>query len=197
MNKIEPEPTTLTDTIQGYFVAKADLENFIDSLSDFSDQKELDKLRRLESQLEAAFEQILNHDKGDLTASLDKLKFLIDEIKGSGDFSDRYKGAISAALADMTKFAEVHAGLPANDRRQHARTSVNKMATFISENSKRCACTVENISFQGLCLTVEDEGLLTDTFRLQGVFEGGVVEAREVWRNGRTVGARIMACLPA
>lgn len=197
MNKVEPEITTLTDTIQGYLVAKADLENFIDSLSDFSDQNERDRLRTLESQLEAAFEQILNHDKGDLTASLDKLKFLIDEIKGSGDFSEKYKGAISSALADMTKFAEVYASLPANDRREHARTSINKVATFISDNSKKCACTVENISFQGLCLTVEDEGLLSNTFKLHGVFEGGVVEAREVWRNGRTVGARITACLPA
>ena len=197
MNKVEPEPTTLTDTIQGYLMAKADLENFIDSLSDFTNQKELDRLRSLEAQLELAFEQILDHDKGDLAASLDKLKFLIDEIKGSGDFSEKYKGAISTALADLTKFAEAYAKLPANDRREHARTSINKVATFISKNSKRCACTVENISFQGLCLTVEDEALLSDTFKLDGVFEGGLVEAREVWRNGRTVGARITACLPA
>ena len=197
MNKIEPEPTTLSDTIQGYLMAKVELEKFIDSLSDFTDQKELDTLRGLEKQLENAFEQILDHDKDDLSASLNKLKFLIDEIKGTGDFSEKYKGAISTALADMSKFAEAYAGLPANDRREHARTSINKVATFVSENSKRCACTVENISFQGLCLTVEDEELLSQTFKLHGVFEGGIVEAKEVWRNGRTVGARITACLPA
>lgn len=196
MNKIEPEQMTLTDTIQGYHIAKAELENFIDSLSDFTNQKDLSKLRSLEQQLEHAFEQILGSDKDDLSASLGKLKFLIDEIKGTGDISSKHNGALAATLADMSKLAEAYANLPQDDRREHARTSINKAATFISENSERCPCTVENISFQGLCLTVEDEELLSDTFKLDGVFEGGLVEAREVWRNGRTVGARITACRP-
>ena len=177
-------------------MAKANLANFIDSLSGLSNDDELDKLRQLEAQLEAAFEQILNQDKDSLTALLDKLKFLLDEIKGENDISEVYRTAISTTLADMTKVAESYANLPRNDRRQHARTSVNKTATFISQNAQRCACTVENISFQGLCLTVEDESLLSDTFKLDGVFEGGLVEAREVWRNGRTIGARITACVP-
>ena len=136
-------------------------------------------------------------DKDSLAASLDKLKFLIDEIKSQVDISDVYRSAISGATSDLSELAEAYSNLPSNDRRTHARTNINKVATFISEDAQSCACTVENISFQGLCLTVEDEEVLSGTFRLDGVFEGGVVEAQEVWRNGRTVGARIVACVPA
>lgn len=196
MKTDSPQAMPLADTIQTYLMAKADLANFVDALSDFQNQGDREKLLALETELENAFDQILDHDQDDLTAWVGKLKFLIDEIQGMADVSEVYRSALSTTLANLSRLAEAYASLPRNDRRLHARTSVGKTATFISENSESCSCTVENISFQGLCLTVEDEGMLSDTFKLDGVFEGGVVEAKEVWRNGRTVGARITACVP-
>ncbi|MEP1092074.1 MAG: PilZ domain-containing protein [Rhizobiaceae bacterium] len=194
--KSDFEASTLAETIQGYLVAKANLLNFIDSLSDISDKSELKNLHALERQLEDAFEQVLGQDNDNLTASLDKLKFLIDQMKGEAEISELHSTAISKTLADLTKLTEAFADLPVNDRRQHSRTNLNKTATFISDSAESCQCTVENISFQGLCLTVEDERVLSETFRLDGIFEGGIVDAKEVWRNGRTVGARIVACVP-
>ena len=186
----------LGELIDKYLTCKADLERYINALSDSSNGSNIAQLHKLERFVDCAFEQLLEHDKSSFKSSLLKLKFFLDEAAMISEVSEPYQSAVRATLADLESIAEGVTQLQQVDRRVHARTRKNLPAIFIGADSQTCRCTIENLSFQGVCLTIEKPEMLCENFKLAGVFAGGLVEATEVWRQGSKIGARITACTP-